>query len=104
MKKIKIALTLLIICFALAVINICAQTGRKKDPRNVIDYFNLAIREFEDIKMDPRDRFAVKDLRNGYLKIQNDDFYQEVALFRKDNGAAILVIAEHGGGPAAHTY
>lgn len=95
MKKSIILLLTTALCLAISFITAQAQTTRKKDKRNVLDYYKLAVEMMDDVKNYPRDKMTIKDLKNGYLKIEGVDFYREVALFRKDNGAAILVIAMH---------
>jgi len=104
MTKSKTNLLTLAAILMFSFVGANGQSKVQKDSRNVLDYFNLAVQEIKDVKNYPRDKFRVKDLKNGFLEIENDDFYRQVALFRKDNGKAILVIATHGGGPAAHTY
>ena len=103
MTKTNITLSSCLLILVCCHVSVSGQTSSKKDTRNVLDYFNLAVQKVEDVKNYPRDRFRVKDLKNGFLEIANDDFYRQVALFRKDNGDALLVIAEHGGGPAGYT-
>lgn len=103
MTKSKTNLLTLVVVLLFSFVGVNGQSNIKKDSRNVLDYFNLAVREIEDVKNYPRDKFRIRDLKNGFLEIANDDFYRQVALFRKNNGDAILVIAEHGGGPAVYT-
>ena len=91
MTKTKMNLLTLGLVLLVSFVGANGQSKMKKDSRNVLDYFNLAVQELEDVKNYPRDKFRVKDLKNGFLEIENDDFYRQVALFRKDNGKAILV-------------
>jgi hypothetical protein len=99
MKRNVFKLFVTIFVLTLCVFSIRAQT--KKDSKNVLDYYQLLpsnVLEKEGTKV------IVKDTSNGYLKIEGAfDGYIEVALFRRKDGTAVLLIGTTYCGPVCGT-
>jgi len=70
------------------------EAQKKTDTRNVVDYYNLYVSSM-DGNIDPTDKITIRDTKNGFLEILGEVARREVALFRKDNGGAILLVAEY---------
>lgn len=83
-------------CFSFA-------TAQKKDKKDVLDYYkmvpdNMLANEGAMAKL------TVKDIKNGYLKIEGAfEGYVEVALFRKKDRSAILLVGNTYCGPVCGT-
>ena len=92
-----------------------ANAQRKKDDRNVLDYYKLLPSDMVALPLGKHQKTAdkesgmetkisIEDIKNGYLRLQGAyDGWVEVALFRKKNGDPLLVVAENGCGPACGT-
>ncbi len=86
----------IILLLLISAVSIQAQTTKKKDWRNISDYFELYFPEFEkdgDGRTLPKPKFKVRDTKNGYLEL-NDKANTTLALFRDKNGDAILVVSK----------
>lgn len=70
-----------------------AQKAKSKDTRNVWDYYKLVEKNLIPEGVG-KPKILVKDIENGFLKIHadKDKLQLNVALFRKNNGEAILVV------------
>ena len=66
----------------------------KKDTRNVVDYYNLYVSSMIE-EPDSTEKITIRDTKNGFLEILGDVTRREAALFRKDNGGALLLVAEY---------
>ncbi len=108
MKKIDISILAIMFVLVCSVFAVQAQTKNKKDKLNVLDYYKLLPANANllspNILDDEYTKIAVKDTKNGYLKIEGAfEGWIEVALFRKKNGSAILLVGENSCGPACGT-
>ena len=99
MKTVKLfwSFALLALIFGAAL---QATAQAKNNPRTVADYFmllpekHLSILEYYKNR---RRAIETLDVKNGYLKVKDKVFdgettEAEIALFRKPNGAAVIVI------------
>lgn len=87
---IRILLTTVVIFGSVAL----AEAQRKTDSRNVVDYYNLYVSAMIE-EPNPTEKITIRDTKNGFLEILGNFSRREVALFRKDNGGAILLVAEY---------
>lgn len=80
-----------------------AVSAQKKDKRNVADYYMMLPGNALEDKAS-KGKTIVRDLKNGYLKIEGAfEGYIEVALFRKKNGSAMLLVGATACGPVCDT-
>jgi hypothetical protein len=89
--------TIIALSFSIAV------SAQKKDKRNVVDYYMmLPDNALED--EESKGKTIIRDIKNGYLKPEGAfEGYIEVALFRKKDGSALLLVGKTGCGPVCDT-
>jgi hypothetical protein len=108
MNRTYISIVAIIAIAVCATVTVQAQTKRQKDKRNVYDYYKIlpennnllssSILKSKDTKV------VIKDTKNGYLKIEGAfEGWIEVALFRRRNGSAVVVVGENTCGPVCGT-
>lgn len=80
-----------------------AQPKSKSDKRNVLDYYKLLPSNLLD-NPGAMARLSVRDLKNGYLKIEGAfEGYVEAALFRRKDGSGVLMVGSTECGPVCGT-
>lgn len=103
MKTIFGKVFIIIAALTILGLNVEAQTKKKKDTRNVLDYYKLvpgnALAE-KDLKA----KIEIQDTKSGYLKITGMfEGWIEAALFRKTDGSPILLVGNNECGPVCST-
>lgn len=108
-NKKNISILTILFVLTCSVFSVQAQKKSPKDKLNVLDYYKLLPTDNNDLISSnllekEYTRITVEDIKNGYLKIEGAfEGWIEVALFRKKNGQAILLIGENTCGPACGT-
>ena len=83
-------LRLLVFLIFATVVTTVAQDG--KVSLDVLDYYKNSISSDLPTLSKLESEITVKDLKNGYLKIENDSFSREVVLFGKDSANPFLIV------------
>lgn len=86
---------LVLLIFLFIGIICTAEAQDKEVSRNVLDYYRSSISFDKPTLAKLESEIVVKDLKNGYLKIENEHYVNEVVLFGANSAEPFIIVVTH---------
>ena len=78
-----------------------SQQSQIRDRKTVLDYYRLISKEYEQVRASKSEKLTIKDLPNGYLQYDTDYYQKQIALYRKTDRTALVLVGITTGGIAS---